>query len=318
MRIQCDWLTVNQSHPQLEHEVIGAWIERTDAITGDVEKYTVGKLKKHPLGGSVSVKASNGRISISGNPSHWASTNNVFGVSVDEGKEIFQAIAKSIGVPEFSKGASVSRLDLAINTAVGSPQEKRHVLLAQQAREFPRLKKSVTGTTTYYGRGSQRKQIRIYDKGEEYEAMHRKEIGYDRALAQWCESVGYIRYEWQLGKAIYERDPGSWITLNSESAEAFIQKDKELLLSESEEISFDERLEMLPKQSRLIYWAWRGQEDIKSMMSQAAYYKHRKVILEIMEVDIGNEQIIALPPRQAKTITFEPVSESDYLNSKDS
>ena len=71
-------------------------------------------------------------------------------------------------------------------------------------------------------------------------------------------------------------------------------KDTEVLMPDDEEISYESQLETLPPRAWLVLGAWRSGEDVRKLMSQASWYRYRKMIKDAVGVDIAAVKILPL------------------------
>ena len=64
--------------------------------------------------------------------------------------------------------------------------------------------------------------------------------------------------------------------------------DKETEVLQRADCSLDPlAIESVPTSTRLTYAAWLKGEDVRSIMSRSAFYRHRKVLSEVASVDIA-------------------------------
>ena len=296
LKLQCDWLAISQQFTEPMPPIVGDGVTiKEDPRRGQI-------ITPHGLdlrgekGGSLKVRCVNSRLSISGNPSHWESPDNVFGIDTESAVALYQKLAKEMTGQEFGPEARVSRLDAAWNASTGGPEQKRQLLLAMQAREYPRLVKQVIGTSTTFGHGSGSRKARVYDKAQEYEAQHSREPGYDQALADWCEQEGLVRFEMQWMRSLKKRMLQHFRMLTNDKVEFMFKKDMKGIMPNEKEIEFEKAVKELPVKTRLVFGAWRSGENVFELMSQSTWYHHRKVILEKLGIDIKSKTVVALPP----------------------
>lgn len=160
----CDWLNVWQQFSDRDYpDYLGGRVVSIDgaclfgrarvldqetgelgdawAISGsdDVE-YSTAKFTQHrgSYETTMLIRMVNGRLEVRGNPSAYGRLDNLFGVGVDDALEIYNAVLRSLGLPEFTQGEEqdvwlqkeqtwqkqytgchLTRVDLTVNQAVG-------------------------------------------------------------------------------------------------------------------------------------------------------------------------------------------------------
>ena len=316
----CDWLTVNQEHEPHEPFAV-EWVERQNLETGLITRHPAWRQVRHGKGGQFQIKSNGLRIEVSGNPSHWGVKHNVFGKQIEESMQIVNKMLCSQGLPQFTRepksgtyGARISRIDIACDVKTGGPAEKRAALCWHQTQEYPRLKKSKYGTTTYFGKDSTSKTIKIYDKGEEYNAKNKDP---DQELVEYCESNGVVRYEFTLLKAVNRAGIRHWGQLEAEAIAAIAAKEMQIVMPEegieAKKLEPDERLATLKQKTQLVYHAYFAGADLREMFSESAWYRHRSDILEATGVDIADDsRIVAMPMPKPVPIMMEPATKEDF------
>ena len=122
-------------------EEVQGWLLAGDG-DGDLDvDFATAKFVQH-MGSfetSLQVRCENGIVSVRGNPSAFGRLDNLFGVGIDEGIEIYNQVLESLGLPLFSagevlrhwvqneertheeyNGAHITRADVTRNLAVGA------------------------------------------------------------------------------------------------------------------------------------------------------------------------------------------------------
>lgn len=293
-----DWMTVSQCHadggfPACE-------------IEGTVDLST-GQLRRKPwmvegkLGSKVRVFSDGVRVQFDGNPSRFDRAESVEGLSVEAAKRRVNGILGSLGLPSFSSGqvvslrsaggadqlytgAVVSRLDLTRNF-VAMDGIGEFLSFVGQSR-YGRLERTVIGRNVYFGKGSRKRLLRVYDKAAELATRLSEYSGSDRAyLEAMCfdlESHGVVRAELSL-RADLARMLGSfWHELGQDVADrvyetevSFMTNAKRLDLSEFDGI---------PTRFLGILMLHLSGVDVKARMlgdgSRAAFYAARKALLK--------------------------------------
>lgn len=293
-----DWITVSQSHS-------GGGFPAC-AIEGTVDLST-GELRRKPwliegkLGSKARVFSDGVRVQFDGNPSRFDRCEAVEGLSVSDAKRRVNRILEGLGLPSFSTGqvvslqsgsgadqlytgAVVSRLDLTRNfSAMGNIGEL--LSFVGQSR-YGRLERTVIGRNVYFGKGSRKRLLRVYDKAAEL-ATHLgdfdgAERSYLQALCLDLEAHGVVRAELSL-RADLQRMLGSfWHEVGQDEADrlfnsevSFMTKAKRLDLSEFDGI---------PTRFLGILMLHLNGVDVRSRMladgSRAAFYSARKALLK--------------------------------------
>ena len=282
-------MTINQQHAHEIPEVIDGIIHDIDTETGEIKIIPKPLLVAAPGGGTLRLKSYAGRVSIEGNPGHWNKADNLDGGSFEESVRLYNQIIEKYGITPFDEDAKISRLDVCIDVVTGGPMAKLQYLLEKQEREFPRLRKTLDGMTTYYGKGSQTRTIRIYDKAGEIAAKAKKERNPDKArhldkMAAWTESIGLARCEIQM-RTILEKRSMNRTTISHELIAETIRKDMEQIMRTTQRPNLEE---MLSKKARLCYIAWKANAPVKELVGKNQYYAYRREILEKTGDDIGH------------------------------
>lgn len=135
-----DYLSVYQEFQGQDLPLLASEISTTVcALTGEITKeYTKGYQHLGSFDSTLLIKYDKGVLSVSGNPSHWCKTDNLYGCeSVQAGIEIYNRVLKSLGYPEFydcedtyltsspyaaqngyiRNGMTITRVDLTLNYA---------------------------------------------------------------------------------------------------------------------------------------------------------------------------------------------------------
>lgn len=287
--VKVDWLRINQQHHERIPEVTAGIVQDVDAETGEIKITPKPVQIAAPGGGTLRIKSYAGRVYIEGNPSHWNRMDNIDGVEIEEAKAIYNAILKNFGIPAFDQDATISRMDLCVDVVTGSPMAKLQYLFEKQEREFPRLRKTLDGKTTYYGKGSASRTFRIYDKAEEVAAKAKKEKDPRKGrhlemLAAWAENSGIVRCEIQMRNYLQRRQIDG-LSISQSIAVENIRPDMEKIMETTQRQNMEE---MLSKKARLCYIAWKANAPVKELVGKNQYYAYRREILEKTGDDIGH------------------------------
>lgn len=99
-----DWLSVYQEFQGADFPLLASEIKTTIcAFSGEIKsEFTKGYSHKGSFDSSLLIKFDKGILSVSGNPSHWCKSDNLFGcTSVQQAMEVYNKVLKSLGYPEF-------------------------------------------------------------------------------------------------------------------------------------------------------------------------------------------------------------------------
>lgn len=323
-QVFCDWITVSQKH-EIRHSRVCAGVRiTTDPDNGEVIQ-TSYLHHKHEgrLGSSIQIRSDGETVEFSGNPSKFNRSENYQGYSLDEAKSEVNRITESVGLPPFSggkidqlqsggqqyTGAKISRLDMTANIKTGSAANRDIYLKHQQTQEIPRLMKLVFGSTTYYGRTSDSRTIRIYDKGSEMREntlKHTKQREYIQKLIEWLNDNGIIRYETEYHRYLRDNDLRYW---HRATHERLAQKTNEDIGRMTQQIKATDT-EGMPKKLIATLSMYICGHNVKALLSPTTYYQHRKALKEY-GYDISSTNIHMLNPK-VQIITLEPAGVPDF------
>ena len=154
-----DWLTVEQVFPETLPIITDTAYQRIHIETGEGSELTQPKFQhKGSFCDVLSIKISGKRLTVDGNPSRWGRLDNVIGYnSIDAAINCLNTVLTSLGLPSFTKGTSLNRLqgtdtfisngavlkriDLASNFSLSAHPEQflRALSMQRIERSIPRL-----------------------------------------------------------------------------------------------------------------------------------------------------------------------------------
>lgn len=323
----CDWLSIYQRHNfGLPILCDGAFMRI------DREGVTVNTtLKKLRIDGShetaVFVRCDGETVWFEGNVSKYRRPDNVFGYSFRECILRVNELLAEHHLPPFTDGeryitnfkgeprsvwtgAAVTRVDLTQNFSTGSKDNAYYFMRYLASQQVSRLKTGThgDGETVDFGRGSRRVYSKAYLKGAELR-RHAQGNEYLEQLADWCDSVGLLRFETTY-KSTKLHDMGCHYLggFDMKQLEIDFEERKEVLTRSSVEV---EELTDLSKPLLSTYLMWQSGHDISSRLSRATFYKHRKELLPY-GVDIAiKSNVTQLKPR-TRVIMLGPVTPPDF------
>ena len=331
----CDWVSIYQRHEAGDLPKIndGAFV-RYDA--DGVHECTT--LKKAKIEGShstgVMIRCDGQTVWFEGNVSKFGRLDNVFGFSFCECVARINAILGTLGLPPFTDGtafrsqssdklcftgARITRLDLTQNFMSGSAGNAsvfmRHLAMQQASR----LKTGTygEGETVDFGRGSRRVYSKAYVKNVELlKHMARKQKGpetdfsrvvdpYVQNLADWCASVGLVRWETTYKSTfLIDANQNYLGGLDMRHLEKDFVQRQEVFTRANCEV---EELASLDKKTLGAYRMWQAGDDLTAKCSRSSFYRFRSALLPY-GVDIAvKSNVISFQPR-VRVIKLAPAS----------
>lgn len=250
-----DWLTVHQDHDTRLPIISDRHFIVIDNPTGEevgTKQPTVDH--KGSFSTLVKIRISGNRITVSGNPSRFGRTENLFGLtSLDQCITIFNRILETYQLPPFTKctrvwhgvgedgsrvhtlsdGAIITELHLTSNKAVGQGNEDaylRGLSSLPYRHSIPRLHTNgkTTDWLTKRGKGGRLIYPSAYHKAYEL-ALHAlpklkrthgetsPEYKYLKSIIDYCDSHGVVRFEQKLKNEFLRRNGYSFYGLFDES-----------------------------------------------------------------------------------------------------
>jgi II/X family phage/plasmid replication protein len=235
---------------------------------------------------------------ISGNPSKWLQGHNVVGsddmlsLVYDTAKELFESlglIPSDFELINIHRGYyEVSRID--INYMFDLPC-RADVDIWLKAAEFNSKTRhgrpAMKGGTVYWGKTSRRWSIKAYSKHAELQVKNRGLPAHlDKSgLEKWSENK--LRIEVVLRQLELTRDGlASGVSIAKIGLITLFNKYvSRLQMSESMSLT-DETLENLPNCLKSTYRLWMYGEDIAAVLPKATFYRHRRMLIEEVDIDI--------------------------------
>ena len=292
-----DWVTARLRCTHDSSKLFGGLVVSMNA-KGEVEWQTE---KRVVVEGSYSKNITvrshtDGVIEVSGNPAKFLQGHNVFG-SDDLihliTKTLDRLIALDIGLTpteeelqKIAKGFfAVTRVDVNEHFAFNSEKSAKAYLraIANSSNMRHRGAGQFRGDTLYFSPQSRRMVAKIYHKGDEIHSRKKEHRLHDDFLAI-PELVFYATNSLRLELKILSTQLKDWelnfgYNWTLETPFYLLKKhfiDK-LELSENMPIQ-DDVLETLPSKLRLVHSAWSSGEDLKRVLPETRFRRHRKAL----------------------------------------
>ena len=314
--IFCDYLTVSMTHETQQMPVHGT--------TGTFETLPDGKkiitYKALDVKGlhfsNVKISSKENRNYFSGNISRWNRSEAFQGLTLDECKIAINLLMRMHGLSSFTGGqfnqsqgkhnqgliylgATISRLDMQVTLATGKPTNRDAVLDHIQTLTFSKLAKICYGKNTYFGKESDSRLCRIYDKALElleHALKKTDEPEYIQKLIDHLNKIGAIRIEWEYHRFLRKCDYRYWDNATHKNLCKEFLQDIQTMTRPIKAMDLDE-IPTLVLGTLTMYMAG---IDVKKRLNKNTFYKHKKVLLEY-GYDISNQNIKAMKPKM-KTI----------------
>jgi hypothetical protein len=307
-----DWLSIYQDFSGKNLPVFGSEKRfSVDLETGDlISSVVVGKDVVGSYDSSIRVRCDGNRVSVSGNPSRFGRSDNLFGFqSVDDAVGLYNRLLRHLGLPEFFEcehthvrfqslsdhsviwqyGARITAIHVTQNLAVSSPEL---FLRGLSGVVYLGVSPGVYGSGSTVGwYGSRRYVVKYYLKGAELRA-HSAPV----EVVDWALERGIVRYEielksTELGSRGLQR-LGAWSSrvlgdlVKEFSRHSRLRVEKEVILSDvvgSLVAAGVSRAEA--ERADTYLQAWLAGKDVFSSMSRNTAYKYRRRLL-LLGIDI--------------------------------
>lgn len=305
----CDWVSIYQAHDG------GTLPKINDGAVIKIDSHgetICTTLKKFKIEGShetcIHVRCDGTTVWFEGNVSKFGRQDNVFGFSLQNCIERINALLGTMGLPPFTNGtktqircagggdrigytgAKITRLDLTANFETGSKENAFAFMRHIASQQASRLKTGTygEGETVDFGRGSRRVYSKAYLKHAELLRHMKKQSGPDTAystpfdpyvkdLADWCASVGLVRFETTYKSTFLIDQHFNFLgSIDMRHLESDFLERQQIFTQATCEI--DELSDLEPK-SLAIYRMWQAGDDLTTKFKKSAFYKHRSRLL---------------------------------------
>ena len=254
---------------------------------------------------------------LSGNPVKHIQGHNLFGPS-DPVRLFFDAgweVRKHLGIFPSAHtweandfvGPRFTRIDLTRSFRFPSASSARCWLRDCASSARSRHKGGVTTDgTVYFGKNSQRWSLKLYHKGDEVQARgkgHRiaDELPDKEKLVEWAQGV--VRFEITLrAKELEKLEITRWNPL-----EVWQRYFGKVTWNQNAQMVEPDMLEVsLPPRWRMTLELWRAGKDLRTIMANGTFYRHRRHLLLKCGVDIASPPPKVPAATDAQAVGLDP------------
>ncbi len=252
---------------------------------------------------NVTLRGGFGVVDFSGNPAKFLQGHNIFGPADLRPlmtRAMLHACARA-GLPvapqdvqAWRSGAfTLSRVDVNRMIDCGSTKRVLSVLRVLNHAATTKYQRPVAdGTTVYIGLRSRRQQLKFYAKGPEllkHPLSATLAPSWHQKLTEYAAPM--LRLELTLGSKWFHessyRDAARW----DASTPDMLLDERLAVLEVSDTMRLaDETLAGLPANLMLVYDSWRAGRDLRSCYSKAHFYRLRRQLLDLANIDIARVQ----------------------------
>lgn len=240
-------------------------------------------------------------LMLSGNPNKWLQGHNVHGtcriarVAYEWAAGVLEVLGCRVGL-DYLEGivtnARLTRVDCTHSWNLGTAAEVRAWLLAaaEVASSKSQGRAATTATTLYWGKGSRRQSLKIYDKQQEVRA-HKGKIDLDLFPQLDQASAGLLRVETCMrGPALKSAGltyPWCW-DQDHQCYTNVLARLAQVNLPSNGLRAMHELDRAIPARLRLAYIAWTEGRDLMTVLTKATFYRYRKEFREHgIDIDIA-------------------------------
>lgn len=252
-------------------------------------------------------------LQISGNPTKFLQGHNAFGVSVCQLEDMLRATM--IELPEVLQPQDLarvavksspivrkSRVDIATMINLGNHEEVhtwlQSVTTASRSRHGRPL---VSGDTVYWGKHSRRWTMKAYCKFCEMAQHPMADLKKNGIVREFTK--GLLRLELTLRGHEFENIP----ILNEEVLWRYFNRIEMGVL----EMARIKEVESLPWAMQATVLKWLEGQDIRMSLKKATFYRHRRLILDTLGVDVS------LPASGQKLVLERIKYDGNYLRERE-
>ena len=282
---------------------------------------------------NLQIKSDGKRISLSGNVGRFHRPENVFNLGWADTLAKANDVMQSLNLPPFFAGvcapttsnthsrikrgrslhwtgATVQCLHLTKNYLCGSHDDALAVINWLDSQSVKRMKRGRLGLTTVVFGDPKYIQVEFYLKGAEL--LAHKKTG-NLPIAQWCKDAGMLRAEVKISADALRdfnlRYVGE-VTM-TKIVQLFVQRTEILYRVRPQIEEFDSSL--LPKHVRLTAEAWLKGIDVKTTLSNGAFYRQAGILRDY-GIDIATPRNIETFPVRVRTINIQAAQLPDWYD----
>lgn len=220
----------------------------------------------------------------------------------------------------FWTGARVTRIDVTANFFTGSHEASRDFLFYISGLKNGRLKQRLRddGCTVEFGAGSKYIYGKLYIKYVEFvrHLNKNKNRAFDKYLSdlqEWLYNWGVVRFELELKSRFLTQNQLTHLAdINMAKIVSIYRERTEFLGSGQAEIQEDAIGDILPSAVYGTYCKWRDGGNPKARMNLRTWQRHRKAVLDVLEVDMEEPCNVKRMALRVKTISLEAATVPDW------
>lgn len=313
-----DWLTC-RIPVSLPAPIAGGWTVKLDRDGSERTRTPHRMPVEGSFSSSLTIRApSTTELEISGNLTKWLQGHNLYGTD-DPRALLWAALQRlepflggnlaAIGLagPSALSGTIITRIDCTAMLQLDTPGDVLSWLRSAYATgSAKRRGRGVMkeGTLVYgdaTGKNFARWQLVIYSKGQEIvsnplPAMMMQ----DAEVLEWTNRS--LRVEVRLGRLELEKRGLRTLSGWSSATSGMMWSEKVATLTFNDTVACDTvDIESLPEYLRGTYAQWKLGHDLRKTMTKAKFYRHRALILGLLDVDV------AVPPAPTSTASVVPI-----------
>jgi len=303
-----DWLSIKQRHALDSLPIVAdGRIIATNSEETEIEWDSLkGKHVKGSHETSLRLRCDGTEVTLSGNVGRFGRPDNLFTLGWDQTIEKANRILAAHGLPPFTPGeqvlkmspseydrknqlflaytgATVSNIHLTANLSTGSLDDAQSAIDWLDGQSMSHIKKGRVGSSTaQFGTKSGRKLLKFYIKSMEM-LVHAKNAAERQVIKEslvyrFASTLGVVRAELECHRLML-RDHGLRYLgdITMEKLTHLFEQNVEILDRVKVDASSLD-IAALPAPVRLTASAYLRGENLKSMLSQATWYRHAKIL----------------------------------------
>jgi II/X family phage/plasmid replication protein len=252
---------------------------------------------------NVTVRGGFGVIDFSGNPAKFLQGHNLFGIS-DLNRLMtltMQRVSHQLGLAvsaddlqAWRSGAyTLSRTDLTRMIDCGTEKRALGILRVLNHAASTKYQRPVAdGTTIYIGLRSRRQQLKFYAKGPEllkHKLPATMAPSWHQMLTDYAAPM--LRLELTNGSKYFHESPyrDAWMWDATTPDKLLEERLAVLEVSDTMRLA-DEVVHDLPHRLMTVYDSWRGGRDLKAELPDRTFYRYRRQLLNLANIDIARVQ----------------------------